>query len=318
MKKGFMFFALAALAMASCNGGFKQAPGGLLYNIHNDKEGTTIKEGDFLAVNVITKNDADSVLSSTYDAGNSAPVLMQKPQAKGDIYAALQLLSEGDSATIKMNIDSVFPKGQRPPQLKGKYLVYEMKVEKVISKGKLSDQVFQGRISEYFKKQSEDFKKREPALISKYIAEKDLKVTKTPSGLNYVVTKQGSGPQIIEGDTAVVNYTGRLLSGKVFDTSVKEVAEKEKIANPMRKYEPIRVPVGSVGIIKGWADALVLLNKGAKGTFVIPSSLAYGEQGSPNVIPPYSPLAFEIEVVDVVKPKAGAAPQAVAPAPVKK
>jgi FKBP-type peptidyl-prolyl cis-trans isomerase FkpA len=318
MKKGFMFFALAALAMASCNGGFKQAPGGLLYNIHTDKEGATIKEGDFLAVNVITKNDADSVLSSTYDAGNSAPVLMQKPQAKGDIYAALQLLSEGDSATIKMNIDSVFPKGQRPPQLKGKYLVYEMKVEKVIAKGKLSDQVFQGRISEYFKKQGEELKKREPVLMAKYIADNNLKVSKTASGLNYVVTKQGSGPQIIEGDTAVVNYTGRLLSGKVFDTSVKEVAEKEKIANPMRKYEPIRVPVGSAGIIKGWADALVLLNKGAKGTFVIPSSLAYGEQGSPNVIPPYSPLAFEIEVVDVVKPKAGAAPVAPAPAPAKK
>ncbi|MBE9583878.1 FKBP-type peptidyl-prolyl cis-trans isomerase [Mucilaginibacter sp. JRF] len=318
MKKGFMFFALAALAMASCNGGFKQAPGGLLYNIHTDKEGATIKEGDFLAVNVITKNDADSVLSSTYDAGNSAPVLMQKPQAKGDIYAALQLLSEGDSATIKMNIDSVFPKGQRPPQLKGKYLVYEMKVEKVIAKGKLSDQVFQGRISEYFKKQGEELKKREPVLMAKYIADNNLKVSKTASGLNYVITKQGSGPQIIEGDTAVVNYTGRLLSGKVFDTSVKEVAEKEKIANPMRKYEPIRVPVGSAGIIKGWADALVLLNKGAKGTFVIPSSLAYGEQGSPNVIPPFSPLAFEIEVVDVVKPKAGAAPVAPAPAPAKK
>lgn len=313
-----MFFALAALAMASCNGGFKQAPGGLLYNIHTDKEGATIKEGDFLAVNVITKNDADSVLSSTYDAGNSAPVLMQKPQAKGDIYAALQLLSEGDSATIKMNIDSVFPKGQRPPQLKGKYLVYEMKVEKVIAKGKLSDQVFQGRISEYFKKQGEELKKREPVLMAKYIADNNLKVSKTASGLNYVITKQGSGPQIIEGDTAVVNYTGRLLSGKVFDTSVKEVAEKEKIANPMRKYEPIRVPVGSAGIIKGWADALVLLNKGAKGTFVIPSSLAYGEQGSPNVIPPFSPLAFEIEVVDVVKPKAGAAPVAPAPAPAKK
>lgn len=317
-----MFLALATIGLASCNGGFKEAPGGLLYNIHTDKEGTAIQEGDFISVNVIAKNDADSVLFSTYDSGRPMPSLMQKPQQKGDIYSGLQLLSEGDSATLKINADSVFKKDQpKPPGFKGKYLIYQVKVDKVIAKGKLSEQVFQGRISEYFKTVSEGLKKKEPGIITKYIADNDLKVTKTASGLNYVITKPGTGANILVGDTAVVNYTGKLPTGKVFDTSVKEEATKGKLpVDPMRKYEPIRIPVGQGKVIPGWDEGLQLLNKGAKAIFVIPSSLAYGEQGAQNVIPPYMPIVFEVELVNIIKPNPNA-PKPVMPsfpAPAKK
>ncbi|RYY36517.1 MAG: FKBP-type peptidylprolyl isomerase [Sphingobacteriaceae bacterium] len=319
MKKNLMFFALAAIGLASCNGGLKEAPGGLLYDIHTDKEGPTIKEGDFISVNLIAKNDADSVLGSTYDAGRPMPSLMQKSQTKGDIYSGLSLLSEGDSATIKINADSIFKKGQpKPPGFKGKYIVYNIKVEKVIQKGKLTEQVFQGRISDYFKNLTEGVKKREPGIMAKYIADNNLKVTKTKSGLNYVITKPGSGPNIIAGDTAEINYTGQLANGTVFDTSVKENAKKLKRADPMRQYAPIRVPVGERKVIAGWDEGLQLLNKGAKATFVIPSNLAYGEQGAQDVIPPFTPIIFEVEVVNIIKPNPNApkpaAPQMQAPA----
>ena len=309
-----MFLALASIGLASCSGGFKQAPGGLLYNIHTDKEGPVIKEGDFISVNVIAKNDADSVLFSTYDTGRPMPSLMQKPQTKGDIYSGLQLLSEGDSATIKINADSVFKKDQpKPPGFKGKFLIYQVKVDKVIAKGKLSEQVFQGRISEYFKGVSAALKKREPGIIEKYIADKSLKVTKTASGLNYVITKPGSGTNAMVGDTAVVNYTGTLPTGKVFDTSVKEEATKGKLpVDPNRKYEPIRIAVGQGKVIPGWDEGLQLLNKGAKAIFVIPSALAYGEQGAQNVIPPFMPIVFEVEMVNIVKPDPNA-PKPAAP-----
>ncbi|RYZ95666.1 MAG: FKBP-type peptidylprolyl isomerase [Sphingobacteriaceae bacterium] len=313
MKKNLMFFALAAIGLASCKGGFKEGAGGLLYDIHTDKEGPTIKEGDFMSVNVVAKDDADSVLFNTYDTGRPMPSLMQKPQAKGDIYAGLGLLSEGDSATIKINADSVFKKDQpKPPGFKGKYLIYQVKVEKVISKGKLNDTVFNGRINEYFKTVSEGLKKREPAIIAKYIGDNSLKVTKTASGLNYVITKPGTGANIAAGDTAVVAYTGKLPTGKVFDTSVKADAEKAKIADANRKYEPIRIPVGQGRVIQGWDEGLQLLNKGAKATFVIPSNLAYGEQGAQNVIPPFMPIVFEVELVDIVKANPNA-PKPVAP-----
>src|ERR1700729_3904861 len=107
MKKRLMFLALAAMGLASCNGGLKKAPGGLLYNIINDKPGPSIKVGDFVSINFIVKNDADSVMASSYEMGHAVPNIMPKPQYKGDIYAGLLLLSEGDSAIIKLNIDSI-------------------------------------------------------------------------------------------------------------------------------------------------------------------------------------------------------------------
>jgi len=67
-------------------------------------------------------------------------------------------------------------------------------------------------------------------------------------------------------------------------------------------YKPLHIEVGAGRVIAGWFEGLQLLNKGAKATFIIPSSLAYGEKGL-NIIPPYTPLVFEIEVIDVVKGK---------------
>ena len=311
-----MLIALAAISLASCKGGFKQGEGGLLYNIHNDKSGPTIKEGDFVSLNLTLKNEGDSVLGSTYDMGRPVPQLMAKSTQKGDITQGLMLLSEGDSATIKLSIDTMFKKGPRPPGVKGKYVIYEVKVEKVIQKGNLTDPVFQGRIADYFKVQTEAIKKAEPIKIQKYIADKKIKATKTASGLFYEITKPGSGPMIVNGDTAVVNYTGRLLNGKFFDSSLKEEALKAKQpVDPRRVFTPFRFAVGSGAVIKGWDEGFLLLNKGAKAVFVIPSSLGWGEQGAGGgMIPPNSPVMFEMEVLDIVKPNPNA-PKTTAPQP---
>ncbi|MDT3404386.1 FKBP-type peptidyl-prolyl cis-trans isomerase [Mucilaginibacter terrae] len=307
MRKSLMLLTAAAIGLASCNSGFKKGEGGLLYTIHEDKDGAPVKEGDFISVNLIAKTDADSVLFNSYDTGKPMPTLMPKPQFKGDIYAGISKLSEGDSATFKINTDSMFKASPnpRPANLKGKYIIYQVKVVKIIPKGKLTDQVFQGRVTDYFKAESAKLKGVEPGKISKYIADNNIKATKTSTGLQYQITKPGTGATIAKGDTAVVNYVGRLTTGKVFDTSIKEVAQKEKTYDAMRPYQPIRIAVGAGAVIPGWDEGLQLLNKGAKATLVIPSSLAYGEQGL-GPVPPFAPIVFEVELVDIVKPKPGA------------
>jgi len=313
MKKNLMLLAVAAIALSSC-GGFKKGDGGMLYNIHVDKSGETIKEGDYIAINLVVKTDADSVMFDSYEQGHPILTPMPKPQTKGDVFTGLMLLSEGDSATIKVNADTVFKKGmQKPPGFKGKFISYNIKVEKVIQKGKLSDQVFRGRVQDYITTITDKMKKAEPIKIDKYIADKKLTVVKTPDSLNYVITTQGTGPKPNVGDTVVVNYTGRMLNDKVFDTSSKDEATKAKIFNPGRPYNPIRFPVGMHGVIAGWDEGLLLLNKGSKATFVIPSKLAYGEQGAPQGgIGPFSPLVFDIELVDIVHPNPNA-PKPAAP-----
>src|SRR6185437_9288247 len=318
MKKRLMFFALAAIGFAGCIGGFKKGDAGMLYKIIVDKDGPSIKPGDFVVLNITLKNDADSVLNSTYENGMPSMVNFPKPTKKGDLVSAVELLSEGDSAVFKINIDSLTKGQARPPQLKGKYQVYLVKIEKVISKGNLSDQVFQGRVKAYYDSYIDKVKKEakasEPGKSKKYIADNNLKVTKTDSGLYYQVTKQGAGIKPGPGDTVVVNYTLKMASGKAVETSVKADAIKYKLPmNPMNPYKPIRFTIGQPGMIKGWDQGMQLLNKGSKATLVIPSSLAYEDHGYQQ-IQPYTPLIFDVELVDVIHPNPNA-PKPAAPAP---
>lgn len=311
MKKNLVFLTVAALAFASCNGGFKKGDDGMLYKIYTDKPGATIKVGDFVSLNLTAKTDKDSLLGSSYDAGRPAQLLIAKPMYKGDLYSGLMLLSEGDSAAIKIDADTSFKKsGQpKPPGFKGKYINYTFKIEKVIPKGTMDDKAFQEKIGQYFKAIGDKARADEPIKIKKYIADKNLKPIQTQSGLNYVITQAGSGDKLAVGDTAVIDYTGRMMNAKekVFDTSIKAVAEKvgPPLYDKMRPYQPIKIEVGKKSVIPGWDEGLQLLNKGEKATFIIPSSLAYGEQGY-GPIGPFSPLVFDVEVKNIIHPNPNA------------
>ena len=307
MKKNFMFLALASLSLAGC-GGFNKGDGGTQYKIVEHKSGSLIKEGDFVSLDGVIKTEKDSVLSSSYELGHPWALPVPKANYKGDLVSALQMLSEGDSAVIKINTDTMSKKsGQpKPPGFKGNYLIYCLRINKVISKGKQNDQAFQAQIQDYFKGLSVKAKAEEPGKIKKYIDDNKLNVTKTASGLNYIINKEGTGEKPGVGDTAVVIYTGKFTSGKVFDTNDEAEAKKSKTFQQGRPYKPANIPVGVKAVIPGWDEGLALLKAGSKATFIIPSALAYGEQGGGQIIPPYTPIIFEIELVKVIHPNPNA------------
>lgn len=120
----------------------------------------------------------------------------------------------------------------------------------------------------------------------KFLAENGKKegVHTTASGLQYVVEKEGTGKSPKETDNVTVHYTGRLLDGKVFDSSVS-------------RGEPATFPLNRV--IPGWTEGLQLMKEGGKSVFFIPSELAYGAQGAGRDIPPHSTLIFEVELIKV-------------------
>ncbi|MFA6944646.1 MAG: FKBP-type peptidyl-prolyl cis-trans isomerase, partial [Pedobacter sp.] len=243
-------------------------------------------------------------------------LVKEKSVFKGDLFAALGLLSEGDSATFKINIDSMVQKMNRPQpaDTTKKYLIYTIKIDKVIPKGKLTDSLFRGKIDEFLKAEMEQAKTAEAAKVKAYVSAKGLKPAVTASGLNYIISKEGTGAKANQGDTVVVNYTGMFLSGKVFDSSLPEVAKKNGTFNPQRPYEPLKIPVGMGGSIPGFEEGLMLLTKGAKATIILPSKLAYGEQGNQG-IPPFTPLVFELDMVNIIPAKAGSVTAPVAAAP---
>ncbi|MHA4893218.1 FKBP-type peptidyl-prolyl cis-trans isomerase [Pedobacter sp. PWIIR3] len=328
MKKSIVILFAASLGLAACNN-YKKAEGGLLYQIHKDAGKEKIKEGDLVKLNFVQKNERDSVMFSTYDIESPQVFPVAKKVYGGDMNDVLTLFGEGDSATFKLNLDTMAKRTNQPKpptNAKDTYLVFTVKVEKVFKKKAGEDQAsFQKRAQEFFQKDfaaaQAKFKSAEAGKIKSYIADNNLKTQTTASGLQYVITNPGSGPKPVVGDTVLINYTGHLATKKadgtyhIFDTSVKKVAEDAKIVNPMAKYEPRPFSIGNA--IPGFDEGYQLIGKGGKITLVIPSKLGWGEAGQPQAkISPYSPVIFEIEIVDIKKPKPGSVPAPIAiPAP---
>ena len=110
----------------------------------------------------------------------------------------------------------------------------------------------------------------------------------TSSGLWYKIIENSIKSRPKVGDLVKIHYTGMLLNGNVFDSSYS-------------KNMPIEFTLGAGRVIKGWDEGLSLIPIGASAKLVIPSNLAYGEQGAGGVIPPNSTLIFEVEVLDSKK-----------------
>lgn len=108
----------------------------------------------------------------------------------------------------------------------------------------------------------------------------------TASGLKYIYVNKGSGAQAEKGKTVSVHYTGYLMDGKMFDSSVE-------------RGEPIAFPLGQGMVIPGWEEGIALMKVGDKIRLIIPSGLAYGERGAGGVIPPNATLIFDCELVNV-------------------
>jgi FKBP-type peptidyl-prolyl cis-trans isomerase FklB len=113
-------------------------------------------------------------------------------------------------------------------------------------------------------------------------------VTTLPSGLQYRVLKAGSGKKPKATDTVVTHYKGTFLNGTEFDSSFK-------------RNQPATFKVN--GVIRGWTEALQLMEEGAKWIVYVPPALAYGERGAGQQIGPNATLIFEIELISIQEPK---------------
>ncbi len=109
-------------------------------------------------------------------------------------------------------------------------------------------------------------------------------VTTTASGLQYKVIEEGTGAKPTAADTVTVHYTGTLIDGTKFDSSVD-------------RGEPATFPLN--GVIKGWTEGVQLMTVGSKYRFTIPSELAYGDRGAGQLIGPGAVLVFDVELISI-------------------
>lgn len=164
--------------------------------------------------------------------------------------------------------------------------INDIKIERVgeeAQKFKVTKEIFAQLVQDASKKAMER-RKNEIEKVEKEIANRWPKAKKTSSGLQYVVLKEGDGKAHPKyGQNVTVHYTGTLLDGRMFDSSV-------------HRGEPATFAVGQV--IEGWNEALQTMSKGEKRTLIIPPELGYGVHGYPGIIPPNSYLIFDVELLD--------------------
>lgn len=159
---------------------------------------------------------------------------------------------------------------------------------------KVSNREAQTIVQDYFRKQEEKLnaERAEKGKIAKaegekYLAENAKKegVVTLPSGLQYMVLKEGNGKKPKATDQVKCHYEGFLIDGTVFDSSIQ-------------RGEPAVFPLNQV--IAGWTEGLQLMQEGAKYRFFIPYILGYGEGGAGASIPPYAALIFDVELLEVL------------------
>lgn len=268
---------LAVMGLVSCDK-FKvtTTQDGDRLQIHEKgKSGKVGKDGDIISFDLIIKTAADSVIKDSYKEGQPFIVPIQKGAFKGSFENALYHIGEGDSTTVLVSADSLFKlMGQplSPGIAKGSDLKFIVKMHKVQTRAE-------------FDKDAADKKALEPKTVADYASKSMKNAQKTAEGIYFTENSVGTGATPVDGETVVVEYVGKFMDGKIFDQS---------------NGQPFEVPLGQSKVIPGWEIAIKTMKKGGKSTFIIPSTLAYGEQGG-GPIPPNTPLVFDITLMDIKK-----------------
>lgn len=293
-------FAVFLIGLSGCDQPFRKGEGDLQYKVLTDKEGAFIGIDDFVSLSYIEETEDGKVIFSSEDF-DARPALMFRERSvfKGDFFTGLGLLSEGDKAVFKINRDSLlhFSGRKKLAAVKGQYIVYRVKIGKVISRGNLSDDLFNSKIEGLRANEINKARDREGIRIADFVATNDVQEGPA-SGLRYKVLKQGAGRKAMPGDTIEVGYTASFLSGKVFETTQKLVAEEAEVYNPLLPYKPMALTISRGAPLSGFEQAMLMFPKGTEALLVIPSALAYGAQGKGSILP-YTPIACTISISDI-------------------
>lgn len=140
-----------------------------------------------------------------------------------------------------------------------------------------------GKLYQYYHVNPISQAQKDENIIIEYASEKGIDVERTQSGLYYTIIDKGTGPKVQRGESLTAQYKGYFTDGKEFDSSY-------------RRNRPMVFNQGQM--VAGWNEGLLLMNKGGKAKFLIPSQLGYGSRGFPGAVPPNRVIIFDLELLN--------------------
>lgn len=296
MRIQLLFMLLVGLTLASCQQEptLQTTPSGFEYMLHTDNGGEKPVAGEYVTFHAYMRN-GDSIVYSSRD--QPKPPFLQIPgeapanRPPNPIEEVLQLMGDGDSATVLIDLDTL---PQKPRGFENTdVMYYDLVIADIKSPENYAAE--QNAKMEEAKAKAEVLKKRLPeveALVNSTLEAYQNnslgdQLQETASGLKYVVHEEGDGAQAAPGKVVGVHYYGVLTEdGKRFDDSFS-------------RGQPIELPLGQGRVIPGWEEGIALFKGGTKATLFIPAPLGYGEAGSPPTIPGGAELMFYIELGEV-------------------
>lgn len=265
--------------MFSCNKNeFKRTENGALMKFHTINKNNEMPEmGDMVIVDV-TQKIADSVMFSSDLLGEPFEILVEESSFDGDIMDAVMSMHLGDHASVIFPVDSMFVSiGETmPPYIEpGTLMEMDIVLKEIVRKEVLEEELRQEMISR---------RMEEKSMLAPYY--KDGKYSITADSLIVVNLNQGKGRFAKAGDIMKVYFTFQTMEG---DTLLNFITGS-----------PYELVFGDMALGQGFYEGLSLVAKGGDAEFIIPSSLAWGEDGFQGVILPYTSFKFDLKVVDIM------------------
>jgi peptidylprolyl isomerase len=246
--------------------------------------GNKIDSGSVVKLHFTLSLASGDPVFSSYERGEPLQMTYGKPFDTPGLDQGIALMKKGGKAKLIVPSTLAFGSAGRgsviPPFTA---LVYDVEVVDVMSKAQFDKQ--EAAKKQQAEQQKATSQKDEMLNLQKYLVQNKITIKPNQSGLYYIETLKGSGARAVPGKRVKVHYTGKLLDGTKFDSSVD-------------RGEPFGFTLGKGQVIKGWDEGIGLMNVGGKATLIIPSSIAYGDRDM-GTIPPYSTLVFDVELLEV-------------------
>lgn len=279
---------IALCALAGCQNASKLFPGcnvtktGIHHRLIALGDGTTkAQPSNYITVQIAYRTTSDSLFFN-----GTRQLQVNEPPYPGSIDECFMMLTRGDSSTFYITAKPFFEQTletQMPKFLKADdYIRIDIRMLEILTEDEFA------REKEAFLSWIEDFGEYEKVIIKQYIEGQKIDVTPTASGLYIIPQQTNQEPRISEGDTITVHFEGRFMNGKIFDSTRK-------------RNEPFIFVYGEKWqVIPGIEEALASMGAGERSLLIIPSDMAFGQEGNSNgLIPAFTSVLFEVEVMEV-------------------